>query len=100
MFTEPTEFYRLDSLTGCSNFLSFMETINQLSTVVDKQPFSVLHADLNHLNMLNTSRGRAYGDSVIRWMEIVLREESGAPTYRIGGDQFSVVFTSGTIHDF
>lgn len=93
------EFYRLDPLTGCSNFLSFVETLSQLSTLVEQQPFSILHADLNHLYMLNETRGRSYGDSVIRWMEIVLREESSAPTYRVGGDQFSVILSSGTTGD-
>lgn len=100
MFTAPTEFYRLDPLTGCSNFLSFVETINQLSAVVEKQPFSILHADLNHLYTLNASKGRAYGDSVIHWMEIVLREESSAQTYRTGGDEFSVILSSGTTAEY
>ena len=95
MFTAPTEFYRLDSLTGCSNFLSFVETLSQLSGLGEKQPFSILHADLNHLYVLNERKGRPYGDSVIRWMEIVLREESNASTYRIGGDQFSVILSEG-----
>lgn len=99
MFTAPTEFYRLDPLTGCSNFLSFMETLSQFSGLVERQPFSILHADLNHLYMLNERRGRSYGDSVIRWMEIVLREESSTSTYRIGGDQFSVLLSAGRTHD-
>lgn len=96
MFTAPAEFYRLDPLTGCNNFLSFVEKLSQLSALAEKQPFSILHADLNHLYMLNASKGRSYGDSVIRWMEIVLREESRASTYRIGGDQFSVILSSGS----
>lgn len=100
MFSAPKEFYRLDPLTGCSNFLSFVETLSQLSAQLENQTFSILHADLNHLYMLNASKGRAYGDSVIRWMEIVLREESNAPAYRIGGDQFSVILTSGTTRDY
>jgi diguanylate cyclase (GGDEF)-like protein len=100
MFTAPTEFYRLDPLTGCSNFLSFVETISQLSAVVEKQPFSILHADLNHLYMLNTSKGRAHGDSVIHWMEIVLREESNALTYRTGGDEFSIILSAGPTADY
>lgn len=99
MFSAPKEFYRLDPLTECNNFLSFVETLSQLSIVFEKQPFSILNADLSHLYMLNASKGRDYGDSVIRWMEIVLREESNAPTYRIGGDQFSVIFSSGTTCD-
>ncbi len=99
MFTTPTEFYRLDPLTGCNNFLSFMEAIAQLSTAHREQPFSILHADLNHLKIINQTRGHLYGDSVIRWLEIVLHEESNAPTYRIGGDQFSILLTAGTLVD-
>lgn len=100
MFAESTEFYRLDPLTGCNNFLSFVEALARMSVSIGKQPFSILHADLNHLYTLNQTRGRSYGDSVIRWMEIVLREESSAPVYRIGGDQFSVILASGTIPDY
>jgi diguanylate cyclase (GGDEF)-like protein len=99
MFTAPAEFYRLDPLTGCNNFLSFVETLSQYSARTEKRPFSILHADLNHLYMLNESKGRTYGDSVVRWMEIVLREESNAATYRIGGDQFSVILTAETTGD-
>ena len=99
MFTASTEFYRLDPLTGCNNFLSFVETLSHYSARLEKQPFSILHADLNHLYMLNESKGRTYGDSVVRWMEIVLREESNAPTYRIGGDQFSILLTTATTSD-
>jgi diguanylate cyclase (GGDEF)-like protein len=99
MFTAPIEFYRLDPLTGCNNFLSFVERLSQVSGLVEQEPFSILHADLNHLYVLNASKGRSYGDSVIRWMEIVLREESGVPTYRIGGDQFSLVLTLGMTRD-
>lgn len=99
MFTAPIEFYRLDPLTGCQNFLSFVEALARISASPEKLPFSILNADLNHLYTLNQTRGRSYGDSVIRWMEIVLREESNAPTYRIGGDQFSVLLTTGTILD-
>jgi diguanylate cyclase (GGDEF)-like protein len=99
MFTTSVEFYRLDPLTGCNNFLSFVEALAQVSASARQQPFSVLNADLNHLQILNQTRGRSYGDSVIRWMEIVLHEESNAPTYRLGGDQFAVLLTAGTISD-
>jgi diguanylate cyclase (GGDEF)-like protein len=100
MFTAPVEFYRLDPLTGCSNFLGFVETLSQFSSAIEKQPFSILHADLNHLYALNASKGRAYGDSALHWMEIVLREESNTQTYRTGGDEFSVLLSSGTTADY
>lgn len=90
------EFYRLDPLTGSNNFLGFVETLDHLASLERKQQFSILYIDMNHLQMLNSVKGRTYGDSAIRWMEIVLREESNAPTFRIGGDEFTVVLTSGT----
>lgn len=96
MTTPSTEFYRLDPLTGCNNFLSFVETLDQLSARSEKQQFSILYTDMNYLQMLNETKGHAYGDSALRWLEIVLREETNSTTYRIGGDDFAVILTSGT----
>lgn len=96
MSTPPTEFFRMDPLTGCNNFLSFVETLNQLSSREDKASFSILYTDMNHLRTLNKSLGRTYGDSVLRWLEIVLREECNAPIFRTGGDEFIVLLTTGT----
>lgn len=89
------EFYRLDPLTGSNNFLSFVETLNHLSAQLEKPQFSILYADLNHFSTLNSTKGHSYGDSILRWLEIVLREECNAPTYRIGGDDFAVILTEG-----
>ncbi len=95
MTLPAVEFYRLDPLTGSNNFLSFVETLDHLSAQSAKPQFSILYTDLNYFYALNASRGRAYGDSIIRWLEIVLREECNAPTYRIGGDDFAVILTDG-----
>jgi diguanylate cyclase (GGDEF)-like protein len=96
MTMPSAELYRLDPLTGSNNFLGFVESLAGLSIRERKEPFSILYIDMNHLRTLNTAKGHSYGDSVIRWMEIVLREESHASTYRIGGDEFTVLLTSGT----
>lgn len=95
-----TEFYRLDPLTGSHNFLSFVETLNQFSSAEKRQPFSILYVDLNHLQMLNDTKGHAYGDSAIRWLGLVMQEESGAATYRVGGDDFSAILTNGKHADY
>jgi diguanylate cyclase (GGDEF)-like protein len=50
---------------------------------------------MNRMNELNKTRGHSYGDSVLRWMGIVLQEESQSPTYRIGGDDFAVILQDG-----
>jgi diguanylate cyclase (GGDEF)-like protein len=100
MSIPSTEFFRLDPLTGCDNFLSFVETLNLVSSEERKQHFSILYTDMNHMRMLNTTKGHSYGDSVIRWMEIVLREESDSPIYRTGGDEFIVILRTGTRQKF
>jgi diguanylate cyclase (GGDEF)-like protein len=95
MTLPSVEFYRLDPLTGCHNFLSFVEVLDHLSSPDGKQPFSILYLDMNHLKMLNDTKGHTYGDSAIRWLGIVLQEESHCPVYRIGGDDFTVILTHG-----
>ncbi|NOH02044.1 MAG: diguanylate cyclase [Chloroflexi bacterium] len=100
MTTPAPEFYRLDPLTGCYNFLSFVETLDQFSSGDGHQPFSILYLDMNHVAMLNKTKGHAYGDSVIRWLGIALQEESASPTYRIGGDDFAAILTDGSHTDY
>ena len=85
MFTTPTEFYRLDPLTGSNNFLSFVETLNRLAAREQKPHLSILYSDLNYFYKLNETRGHSYGDSILRWLEIVLREECNAPPIALVG---------------
>ncbi|MEW6403010.1 MAG: diguanylate cyclase, partial [Chloroflexota bacterium] len=86
-----------DPLTGCKNFLGFLETCLNLSrsevhatAMEHSQCAAVLFIDMNGLGSLNESKGRAYGDSVIHWMGILLREESDSAVFRLGGDEFAV----------
>ena len=96
MSTFLTYFYRLDPLTGCNNFLSFVEALDCMSFEADKQPFSILLLDMNDLKMLNETRGHAYGDSVLRWLGIAPQEESHVTAYRMGDDEFAVILTDGS----
>jgi len=91
MTTFTAELYRLDPLTGCHNFLSFIETIDQLSLEQGRQPFSILYVDLNYLAVLNEQKGLSYGDSVIHWLGLALKEECNAPVFRTGGNDFAVL---------
>ena len=94
--TNPTpEFYRFDPLTGCNNFLSFVETLDQLAAAEERIAFSILYFGMNYMGRLNETNGYAYGDSVLRWLSIVLQEESHAPAYRIGWDNFALILTKG-----
>lgn len=107
MTSSSSELLRIDPLTGCKNFLGFleaclnpslsdasrtdltMETI-EASVTSRSQYSAILFVDMNNLAILNASKGRTYGDSALRWMGILLGEESGRTVYRLGGDEFAV----------
>lgn len=108
MIPISSDLLRIDPLTGCRNYLGFLETITShslpgltkdglsremlRSSGIDLSLFSaVVFLDMNHVREFNESKGRAYGDSVIRWMGILLREESKSEVYRIGGVEFAVL---------
>jgi diguanylate cyclase (GGDEF)-like protein len=91
MDTFSAELFRIDPLTGCNNFLGFIERLEQLSLQETEHSFSILYIDMNELQRLNETRGHVYGDSAIRWVVIVLREECKAPIYRFRGDSFAVI---------
>jgi diguanylate cyclase (GGDEF)-like protein len=90
-----SDFYRADPITGCYNFLSFVEALNRLSNVRERKPFSILYLDVNFMGELNEIKGFAYGDSILRWLGIVLRESCGSDAYRISEDDFAVILSDG-----
>ncbi len=51
---------------------------------------------MNHVRTLNETKGRAYGDSTIRWMGILLQEETKNEVYRVGGVEFAVLLKMET----
>ena len=81
---------RTDTLTGCANLLSFLETFSARLTSFPNSPFSLLIVDLNNFMAFNVAHGHTQGDSVLHWIGIVLRD-TGLPVYRIGGDEFLVL---------
>lgn len=109
MFAPFSELFRIDPLTGCINYLGFLETLVHNSLpgaslqegrpreygsreALDASVFSaVLYADMNDIDVLNKTKGHAYVDSALRWMGILLQEESGCQAYRLGGDEFAVL---------
>jgi diguanylate cyclase (GGDEF)-like protein len=80
-----------DPLTGLGHHAAFYEA---LPTLRESGPFAVLLADVDGFKNLNDTRGHAAGDDALRAMAALLR--SAAPTggraFRIGGDEFALVF--------
>jgi diguanylate cyclase (GGDEF)-like protein len=86
------DLFRVDPLTSSQNFLSFIETLAMLAANPHPRQLSIIYLDFDNIHL-------AYGDSVVRWMEIVLREESLAPTFRVGKDEFAAILNTGLLDE-
>ncbi len=96
-----SELLRVDPLTGCKNYLGFLESLVPADErsrerignyTINATLFSALFfVDMNDLRILNETKGFAYGDSALRWMGILLREESNSEVYRVGADEFAIL---------
>lgn len=108
MSSQFSELLRLDPLTGCRNYLGFLETLAEPAITeppahgpenppvsrywINSSHFSgLLLVDMNALQFFNESKGRAYGDSALRWLSLVLQEESHSDVFRICGHEFAVL---------
>ncbi len=90
---------RYDPLTGCGNLVSFIESLRSNLVSQRQGSFSLLLLDLNHFMQLNQAQGHAAGDAILRWIGLVL-QDTGRPVFRVGGDEFIVIFLddSHTVH--
>jgi diguanylate cyclase (GGDEF)-like protein len=80
-----------DPLTGLGHHAAFYEALPVLRGT---GPVAVLLADVDGFKDLNDTRGHAAGDDALRAMAALLRAASptGGRAFRIGGDEFALVF--------
>src|SRR6266545_6474743 len=90
---------RIDALTGCANLLAFLETFSIRLASTSEAAFSLLLVDLNNFSVFNAEHGHEKGDAVLHWIGIVLRD-TGLPVYRIGGDEFLMLFDRINIEEY
>ena len=83
---------RYDPLTGCGNLVSFIEALRAHLGDQQHGPVSLLLLDLNSFMQLNLTKGHATGDAILRWIALVL-QDTGYPVYRVGGDEFIMIFS-------
>ena len=88
--------FRTDALVGSGNLVGFSELLEGYFNADARQPFSLLAVDVNWFSRLNETHGHEQGDVALRWIGLALAEETRAPVYRIGGDEFVVVLIQGT----
>ena len=87
-FETPNLFFRVDLLTGCNNLVSFSRSLDENFGNESLAPLSLIVIDVYQLRDINQSKGFDYGDSILRWMGIAIKDESNTMVYRISGDGF------------
>lgn len=81
-----------DELTGLRNRRALDQALE--AAILTRQPFGLMHLDLDFFKEVNDSFGHAAGDHVLRSVAQVLAREtrSGDTVARIGGDEFMMIF--------
>lgn len=79
--------------------MGFAERLLDLSSTPLSAPLSLLFLDVNFFAEVNNSVGRVVADAVLRWIGIILLEETQADVYRLGGDEFVAILERGEHHD-
>lgn len=94
-FDSSNPFLRVDMLTGCNNLVSFSKSLenNFENTIFERS--SLLVVDLYQLRDINQKKGFDYGDRLLRWLGIAIKDETDTTVYRISGDNFVAVLIGG-----
>lgn len=87
-----------DSLTSLGNQRAFEEDLKRLlaEAAADERTLSLALLDVDDFKVTNDTWGHERGDEVLRSVAATLTELAppGAFAYRVGGDEFSVIFPS------
>ena len=102
LFRQELEFLsNYDQLTGLQNRLAMLRRVGKLACREEGCCFGVLTMDLNGLKKMNDTMGHFAGDDLICSAARMLEEEFGRKElYRIGGDEFIVIFPDVSEEEF
>jgi len=87
-FDTPNLFFQVDLLTGCKNLVSFSKALDANFDNRQLESLSLIIIDVYQLRDINHTKGFEYGDSILRWMGIAIKDETDTTIYRISGDNF------------
>lgn len=95
-YDSPSLFFRVDLLTGCNNLVSFSRSLGDNFGNQTLEHLSLIVIDVYQLRDINRVKGFEYGDSILRWMGIAIKDETNSTVYRISGDNFVAALVGGT----
>lgn len=84
-----------DGLTSLGNRTAYLEQLDTYGS--SKLPeLGIVFLDINDLKKVNDSRGHVLGDELIKEASVIIRDSFGqyGKSYRIGGDEFCVLFAT------
>lgn len=85
------ELSQIDKLTSFYNRNRFMQDVVEFEGL--QQSAGVIYLDINGLKEINDSFGHASGDKLIKECADIIRSTCTSPyLYRIGGDEFVVIY--------
>src|SRR5258706_12811156 len=94
-FESSNPFFRVDLLTGCNNLVSLSEALDNNLEILMLEAVSLIVVDLYQLRDINKAKGFEYGDHLLRWLGIAIKDETESIVYRISGDNFVAVLIGG-----
>jgi diguanylate cyclase (GGDEF)-like protein len=84
-----------DELTGLDSRRAFNDALLRL-----KHPYAVAAVDIDHFKSINDSYGHDTGDQVLRMVASRLaRVSGGGQSFRVGGEEFTILFPGKTAKD-
>ena len=89
-------FFRVDLLTGCNNLVSFSEALSNDFGNTILAPLSMVAVDVFNFRKINETKGRAFGDSLLRWFGFAIKDITRASVFRVSGDDFVAVLVGET----
>ncbi len=84
-----------DELTSLPSRRAFNEAILRL-----EKPYAIAAVDIDHFKCFNDTYGHDIGDQVLRMVASKLeRVSGGGQAYRVGGEEFTILFPGKTMKD-
>lgn len=88
-----------DSLTGLQSRYSYVSDLSKISSR-NTDSIGVAYIDLNDLKKTNDTMGHNYGDELIRITAKTLKSVYDNKVYRIGGDEFVILYNNISKDEF
>jgi putative two-component system response regulator len=92
-----------DELTGLFNRRHAMSRLEEQWALAERysRPLSIAMIDIDHFKRINDTYGHDAGDSILRRVAVILREQTRGTDVvcRVGGEEFLIIFPAQSIQE-